>query len=181
MQEQIHETGPVGHPLLMEYFESLEGAGEAAARWRERMEAVSHHLGAADLQDDLDLTRTLAETLLCLPEEVAQFACDRCRFISSSGCYGMVLPGRLGVHPDTRAPEDDLWLILLASDLPEADAHSIVAHEIAHAWLGHDRLSPDLTPECEVEAATLTAQWGFSGIGASVDHCDRRRRTRQQG
>ena len=42
-----------------------------------------------------------------------------------------------------------------------------VAHEIAHAFLRHREGDPT---ECEVEAARLAQQWGFTGPAADPDY-----------
>jgi hypothetical protein len=53
------------------------------------------------------------------------------------------------------------WIVLLDERTPEDDMLGVVAHEIAHAWLGHDRCTPDGCPkDCEVQTANLVAQWG---------------------
>ena len=126
-----------------------------------------------------ELEALIVSVLNHLPAAVRDFALDRCRFSSvGSTTYGMVLPGRIGrqdtdytnVPPD-ESLEDDPWFILLLEDLPAEDAPGIVAHEIAHAWLGHDRLgfNPD---DSETVAANLTAAWGFTGLGADPGHCN---------
>jgi hypothetical protein len=104
-----------------------------------------------------------------LPAEVAEFVFDRCRFLSvGRGINGMVLPGRIGT--DHKGASENVWLILLhdnaLSDYGEA-AQGIVAHEIAHAWLRHDRLS-EVPEDCEIAAAQLARDWGFTGRGANV-------------
>jgi hypothetical protein len=71
-----------------------------------------------------------------LPEDVREFACDQCRFISVGHALGYYLPGRVGLDPATDTTEG-IWLILLADGQDPEDAESIVAHELAHLWLGH--------------------------------------------
>ena len=48
----------------------------------------------------------------------------------------------------------------------------MVAHEIAHAWLGHNPLDPDVPKDAEIVTANLVAEWGFTGLGADADYCD---------
>ncbi len=120
------------------------------------------------LGEDEDLWRQIVEAIERLPEEVRDFALDRCRFLSvARTTHGMVLPGRIGTHEVTNEPT---WLVLLSEAIPAEDVHGAIAHEIAHAWLGHDRLAfpPD---DCEIQAANLTMEWGFSGVGADAEHC----------
>jgi hypothetical protein len=56
------------------------------------------------------------------------------------------------------------WLIILRADMGAADAPGVVAHEIAHAWLGH-RLG--YVPEEEDAALALPQTWGCTGSGAA--------------
>ena len=135
---------------------------------------------SGDLADHLDYygddegTRQLiARVVLQLPSDVAEFTLDRCRFLSiGESCYGMTLPGRIGTHwlDDNSS---NVWLILLVENLdrlPGEDARSIIAHEIAHAWLGHDRTAPE-SEDFRTDAARLTQQWGFYGKGSDPDYC----------
>ena len=62
-----------------------------------------------------------------------------------------------------------MWLILLEENLTEKDARSIIAHEIAHAWLGHNRLAADTDASVEIEAVRQVKQWGFTGLGADEE------------
>ena len=62
------------------------------------------------------------------------------------------------------------WLILLFKPFdPELDPYSIIAHEIAHAWLGHHQ---ENTPEHEEQAEKQVKKWGFAGCGGQF-HNDR--------
>ena len=113
----------------------------------------------------------ICETVVRLPSDVAEFVFDRCRFVSvGKAALGTVLPGYVGTHPLEKR-NDNMWLVVLGEEFKEKDAHSIVAHEIAHAWLGHDRLAKDVTVEVEVEACRLVQEWGFTGLGTDVKHC----------
>lgn len=86
--------------------------------------------------------------------------------------WGITLPGRLGVHAVDHKTRN-MWLVVLqkGENLSDEDADSIIAHEIAHAWLRHDRYRMDIGIEGEAQAANQTRDWGFSGIGTDVDHC----------
>lgn len=104
----------------------------------------------------------------------------------------MVLPGYIGLDSLLRISDgikwasetgklvelvkQQIWLILLdekiAHNIEPENAQSIIAHEIVHAWLGHDRHSPDIPKDCEIQAATLTGQWGFQGLGSDVEYCN---------
>jgi hypothetical protein len=113
------------------------------------------------------------QTVARLPREVREFVFERCVFLSIGHVnHGMALPGTIA-QPDT-------WIILLGERLPQKDAHSIVAHEIAHAWLGHNRFALDVPPDCETQAANLTRDWGFTGKGANARYCNGYLRSRKQ-
>lgn len=102
---------------------------------------------------------TIMETVRRLPAVVAKFAVEQCSFVSvGRTCWGMVIP--------KNAPEitANKWLVVLDAAMPRRERHSIVAREIAHAWLGHDRLSPGFDPASEVQAHSLVTSWGFKGI-----------------
>jgi hypothetical protein len=124
--------------------------------------------------DDENRHRRIIETVTRLPEDVAEFAADRARvhYVSvGASNYGMTLSGKAiaRLTPDGWDPEGSFFVVLV-DPLPEAHAHSIIAHEIAHAWLGHDRLG-DAPEDCEIQVCKLVASWGFVGIGADAEHC----------
>ncbi len=134
------------------------------------VEEAAYHL-AYHGEDEI-MRRVIAETITRLPEEAAAFALDRCYFASvGRTCYGMTLPGRVGRHGIEKRTHN-MWFILLDERLPAEDAHGLVAHEIAHALLKHDRLSSECPDDCETQAAKLTRQWDFSGKGADADYCN---------
>lgn len=94
-----------------------------------------------------------------LPNNVRQFVQTQCRFlIFEDHVLGATL---LVGRP---------WIIVLNGNILDRssgdDILGIIAHEIAHAWLGHNgnRLG---TREEESAAAQTAAAWGFTGIGAT--------------
>ena len=135
------------------------------ARMDDLEEEVSYRL--AYFGEDTRLHRWIVQTVARLPEEVRDFACERCRFLSvGRSALGMVIPADIATH----ALEEctcNMWLILLEEELPEDDAHSIIAHEIAHARLGHNRFTADAS--VEILTAEKTKEWGFTGLGADVE------------
>ena len=109
--------------------------------------------------------------LLELPAKVQNYAIERCFFISMwEGDLGRVLPGRIGTRSNTG---EEKWLVLLNATeldkLEEEEAMGWVAHEIAHAYLEHDRLG-STDEKVEEDAAHLAAEWGFKGPGADVEY-----------
>jgi hypothetical protein len=123
------------------------------------------HYDLAYWGDSEEMEIAIVRTIAKLPEEVAGFAVEECCYLSvGRSCLGMVLPGDIG---------KEKWIILLDERISKRDLHGAIAHEIAHAWLKHDRTSPDCPVDCEVQAATLTKAWGFAGKGADVEYCNR--------
>ena len=159
------------------------------------MDEETIHNYIADYCDNIEVHRLVVRVVSRLPESVQQFVCHRCILLALSD-VGMVLPGRI-THADTHdtvamveaapigAQPDDLhdyveqfeqtaarWIILLQGSPPQDE--SVIAHEIAHAYLGHDRLgiSVGLEPVAiETQACELTRSWGFEGLGTDIDHC----------
>ena len=102
-------------------------------------------------------------TVMKLPNHVREYIYEECHFLSVGvTCWGMVMP------------KLDGWLILLeeriVKEFDEGNAMSIVAHEIAHAWLKHDRADSTIDEQCEKEAAEKTKEWGFEGLGTNLEH-----------
>jgi hypothetical protein len=116
--------------------------------------------------EDHGIHETLIRVIAALPREVQDFALDRCHFTSvGRSSWALTLPGRVGTHRFD-GDSENMWVIVLSENLELSDEDGIVAHEIAHAWSGHDRLG-EQPPDCEIVASNLTQQWGFSGIGAN--------------
>lgn len=139
-------------------FEQMLNQQEA---WDNSPEGVRYNLHM--FVDDMELERIIVHTVCQLPLDVQLFLYEWCRFAAvGNGIKGQVLP------PSER------WLILLdagiVADFSEDAAMGIVAHEIAHAVLGHNQLDPTITAKVEIDAAALAQQWGFIGIGADEKH-----------
>lgn len=126
------------------------------------------------IEDRLKSRRIIAETLLRIPESVREKVLEDAIFIIMSGAFGASL---LGVVSDDKR-EDQLFktsngrvwvkievqLILLNFGLMEKEGveeeemSSIVAHEIAHFTLEHNKIS---IASKEEEADNLIVNWGF--------------------
>ena len=121
----------------------------------------------------------IVNVLLEVPEQVANFACQRCIFISINGEYD----GRcheLDVPPGPLVRPHAFWLIELSETIccarsfryrkyAQALFRYNIAHELAHAYLDHQEVSSEDEAEREAEANRLAMQWGF------VDPCTARR------
>ena len=108
--------------------------------------------------DDDKFRAAYARTLVRLPEEVRQFALDRITILSiGRTAAGICWPSSI---IDKRSRK---WIVVIDDNYDgRTDMESNIAHEIAHARLSHNRLSPDLGPSCEKEADDLSVEWGFA-------------------
>lgn len=139
----------------------------AEETWESSPAGVRYSLGAGPIMlgvshESIDTQITL--TVAALPQEVREFVYEDCFFATvGAGISGQVLPRAI-----------DRWLILLdaamLNDYDEDECRGVIAHEIAHAYLGHVMNDPSLTIECEREAGAQAAAWGFTGIGADPEH-----------
>jgi len=142
-----------------------------------------------------ELQRRIAETFVRLPEDVADFAMYWLRFVMFDPTWRGVTYLAPVPPPQFVRTEDDLleaiearatappwerrWLVLLNIDLVADGAESeaargTIAHEIAHAWLGHGVRSPEASPLASFEdneraAERLATQWGFACWPSWVD------------
>ncbi len=101
--------------------------------------------------------------VLALPSDVARFASECVAFVG----VGETARG-LAVAPSRR------WIIVLDEREPDA---ATVAHEIAHAWMGHRGREVNH----ERQAAALARSWGAQGSAADPDSCARRFRPEERG
>lgn len=152
----------------MEKKELLNNGENIAEARKYTHNAAFYDIGVIYYDEDDKLRNAIASVLTALPEEVKEFVLEHC-FILSTGeyTYGTVWPGKIFKNIS--------WVIVLNEKMPKSkgDRESIIAHEIAHAYLGHDQLNPDIEPECEIEACNLTKQWGFNGLGTNIKRCYR--------
>ena len=159
------------------------------------MDIETLHYRIPDYCDNVAVHTQLLRTVERLPDGVQEFVCERCVFLALAD-HGMVLPGRI-TYPHfaetaemvEKAPPNasfskltdyveehertaPKWIVLLQGT--PSDDESILAHEIAHAYLGHDRLAiydGDEAGHAEMAACELTKSWGFQGLGTDTDHC----------
>lgn len=114
----------------------------------------------------------IREALAQLPEDVLDFVVKNCAIFS----FGWE-------HWGATWPTDNIngrkWIILVSAELlrtlgdtegsevSEEDIRSIVAHQIAHAYLQHEKRYNFhcYSEEHERSAAALTKTWGFQGRG----------------
>ena len=100
-----------------------------------------------------DLRALICRTIVQLPAPIADFASRNCSFISLGDDDGQTFNASLFTHLTRRGRTmRKHWVINLKSSLVENESNGqfVVAHEIAHAWLGDE------------EHADITAKvWGF--------------------
>lgn len=99
-----------------------------------------------------DLQHVIYSTITHLHPEIREFIFDQCHFVSMEGLYGRC------VYERCRRP----WLIILNENADEFT----IAHEIAHAYLGHNKHEEgrdiEIGKKQEDEADSLAKKWGFS-------------------
>lgn len=127
------------------------------------LEGVHYQLGEIPLTSQM--VSVVVNTVHKLPDTVKEFVYEKCQFTSPFDGGGCVYVKSENV---TRHP----WLIILAESLMASD-ESIVAHEIAHAFLDH-KGGPgfgelEKTTKEETAACSLAKRWGFSGSGTKVN------------
>jgi integrase len=110
--------------------------------------------------DDFQVEQKLIAALCRLPEDVREFALEKCFFVT----IGRDDDGGFFVSPQFVSGRS---LVVLNSAWKVDDFQSAVAHEIAHLWLGHPEfdMGPDVVRH-EDEAAAKVREWGFGGIGS---------------
>ncbi|MFX0194601.1 MAG: ImmA/IrrE family metallo-endopeptidase [Candidatus Hodarchaeota archaeon] len=116
------------------------------------LEGIKDNLGCLQVGHNLEVV--IVKTLQNLPRKVRNFVYKNCAFTSIPEAGGQALCKQKIKRP---------WLIILDY---EADENT-VAHEIAHAWLGHKIEFPDMLPSIEwiyrieKEACEQATKWGF--------------------
>ena len=89
-----------------------------------------------------------------------EFAIDSCAFFSIGRAgNAQCLPSRFV----TEFGAD--WIIVIYDGAP--DLETVIAHEVAHAFLKHSVVDPLMSQEeTERQAREQTRDWGFTGKGA---------------
>jgi hypothetical protein len=135
--------------------------------WEASQKGVRYNLNLDDTTDG-PMEVLIVQTVMRLPDEVKEYVYEDCRIAAIGGedTLGAVFA------PGTQ------WFVMLdatiAKKFDDKTAMGIIAHEIAHAWLKHDKGDWRLKTTCEPEAADLAAQWGFTGFAASADEMKKR-------
>jgi hypothetical protein len=133
----------------------------------EEVHARAHYFGESILAE-----RAVVRALARLPEDAREFALDHCRFISVGHALGFYLPAQVALDLATEST-DGVWLVFLGDGEEPDDAESIVAHEVAHLWLGH----PPTVDSREWlgndrAVCDLARSWGFIGKGVDPSEAE---------
>ena len=100
-----------------------------------------------------------ARALVRLPAKVRDFALERCLIftIGRDGQQAAVCWPASIVDKRQRR-----WIIVMDEDMG-VDVEATIAHEIAHAWLGHRESGSAAHPHSnDVAADDLAVEWGFA-------------------
>ncbi len=128
-------------------------------------EEISPKLGRLTVPDDMAVCIGL--TVQKLPNKVKEFVYKNCEFIS------IAMFGGKTIYAKSEFLQKRHWLIILCHQRINNEYTSVIAHEIAHAWLGHKHEERGVELEeaapKEKEACLLVKQWGFKGIGAELE------------
>lgn len=132
------------------------------------IESAWNDAGTIYFGDDDSIRFSIAKVLPKIPNDVRDYVLNECFIFSAGkGDFGVTWPASMILNSYDRLRS---WIIILSEDMPEDDKDSIIAHEIAHAYLKHDRLS-DVPVEVEKDACLLVKGWGFDGLGTNLEHC----------
>jgi len=125
---------------------------EQLEQWENSIDGIYDNLSNS-LAVGRDLEHNIVMVVKKLPQKVRSFVYNKCAFTSANG----------GGHTLCQKTLRRSWLIIL-DDKADKD---IVAHEIAHAWLGHKLDFPDARAttewgyKTEKEACEQATAWGF--------------------
>ena len=117
---------------------------------------------------EYEVKKTIVETISRLPGDVIDWALPRIFWFCPAECNGMAAPIKCGKQAIEDFRDDSLqgeswWVIRMIYIAPQTFATSrdkqmwVMAHELAHHWLGHD----DPSEASEDEADKQARAWGF--------------------
>lgn len=135
-----------------------------------KFEEAHYSLQAVYYGDHPEVEQALVTAYMSLPPVVQEFVLSETRILSvGRQAFGQTFPSRI-VH-------DRPWLVVLFEGVESDELPALIAHEIAHAWLGHDgwRGVSDAASfrQIETAAADQAKAWGFTGPGTDEAFCAR--------
>lgn len=135
--------------------------------WEHSLDGIWYSLSSGMCVTSDDLMRLVTQALMRIPDEVREFVYETCRFTAICNTT---------VYRNIKEYRNYSWHIFLSGDyIDDDDYQSIIARQIAHAYLGHNKKGGYMSPEIEEalkyerEACALVKKWGFVGSGAEVD------------
>jgi len=133
--------------------------------WDHSLDGILYQLGTLHVSHAMEVC--IVKTISKLPDKVKEFIYDNCQFTAISSDSGQT------ICMTTKQNRMRPWLIILSEENKE-DYESVIAHEIAHAWLRHKGAPGEILPieKCksnELEACFFARQWGFVGSGTVID------------
>lgn len=135
-------------------------------QWQHSLGGIAFKLGRLTVSSD-SMTYCIYQTIHKLPDEVKEFVYENCEFASIS-----VFGGKT-IYAKAKYLRKRPWLIILSHEKINDEYQSVVAHEIAHAWLGHKHeergMELEIVAQRERDVCLLVKQWGFNGFGAELE------------
>ena len=111
--------------------------------------------------DNAEMRTAIRSTILKLPYEAQNVAFQSCVFDSNPPTVG-----GMTWHPrrwsNAKNPLAQRALILIMEMTPPAEWETVIAHEIAHVFLGHPHRDEQFDGQFEVETDELLTHWGIA-------------------
>ncbi len=117
--------------------------------------------------DSGEVRELLDNAISRLPSQARQWIITQVNFVvvGSAHGHGQTLPQRFLRGGSGYPDPGELWVVFLSEDgllgVDVEEAHSLVAHEAAHAYLGESA--------SERSVAEQVREWGFTGAGADPE------------
>jgi len=130
-----------------------------------------------DIPDDIevfgagDWLDPIREVIASLPDEVADWVVDGISFIDFSGIGSVAasVSARPSMVKSEPPPIFPARLVIVLGEAEASRMQFVVAHEIAHHWLGHRPANTKAGYETqEREADAQANEWGFAGESVRV-------------
>lgn len=131
---------------------------EKIKQWDRSLEGIYYAFGGFYLEGSHENERAVVETIQKLPDKVREWVCSNCSFVIAGGIAFGPLDNKDWLKE--RRP----WNIFIAVTAEKESLPFTIAHEIAHAWLGHKTFINTISPEPpsrEKEADEQAKKWGF--------------------
>jgi hypothetical protein len=125
-------------------------------RWAASPEGIWETMGFV-AGAETDDQQAIVQTIAALPKKARELAVGLI-FVSMTDVDGFV---HRTYCPGHDQPQEQTWIFLNMGSLSFSKKKDTVAHEIAHAYLGHDDVGKVTSNKNEREADDLAEEWGF--------------------